>query len=146
MINYIILCILGAAMIMSIISALAEMIFRRNSSAGRFFRFFRIRLREVSPMNFCVVSVLLLIWGLIFNDDFPGIWSAILMLFIILFTLRTEDIIDLTKRRKKAKKLTLLPRTKLAPAPSGKPALLRELPELTPMKSSEDENTEEKDG
>lgn len=146
MINYIILCILGAAMIMSIISALAEMLFRRNSSAGRFFRFFRIRLREVSPMNFCVVSVLLLILGLIFNDDFPGIWSAILMLFIILFTLRTEDIIDLTKRRKKAKKLTLLPRTKLAPAPSGKPALLRELPELTHMKSSEDENTEEKDG
>lgn len=131
---------------MSIISALAEMLFRRNSSAGRFFRFFRIRLREVSPMNFCVVSVLLLILGLIFNDDFPGIWSAILMLFIILFTLRTEDIIDLTKRRKKAKKLTLLPRTKLAPAPSGKPALLRELPELTHMKSSEDENTEEKDG
>lgn len=146
MINYIILCILGAAMIMSIISALAEMLFRRNSSAGRFFRFFRIRLREVSPMNFCVVSVLLLIWGLIFNDDFPGIWSAILMLFIILFTLRTEDIIGLTKRRKKAKKLTLLPRTKLAPAPAGKPALLRELPELTPIKSSEDENIEEKDG
>ena len=97
-------------------------------------------------MNFCVTAVLLLFWGLVFKDDFPGIFAAILMLFIIMFVLRTEDIIDLTKRRKKAGKLALVPMAKSAPLIKDSRAPLRELPELEPMKSDEDDNNEEKDG
>ncbi len=146
MINYIILGILGLAVAISIISAFAELVCRRNSPAGRFFRFFRIRLREISPMNFCVTAVLLLFWGLVFKDDFPGIFAAILMLFIIMFVLRTEDIIDLTKRRKKAGKLALVPMAKSAPLIKDSRTPLRELPELEPMKSDEDDNNDEQDG
>ncbi|NLT08953.1 MAG: hypothetical protein GXY08_05560 [Ruminococcus sp.] len=146
MINYIILGILALAVVMSIISVFAELICKRNSPVGRFFRFFRIRLREISPMNFCVVSILLLFWGLVFNDDFTGIFAAILMLFIIMFVLRTEDVIDLTKRRKKAKKLALVPMAKAAPLIKDSATLLKELPEMEPMKSDEDDNNEEKDG
>ncbi|HRR77377.1 MAG: hypothetical protein IJK31_11215 [Ruminococcus sp.] len=146
MINYIILGILALAVVMSIISFFAELICKRNSPAGKFFRFFRIRLREIAPMNFCVVSILLLFWGLVFSDDFTGIFAAIIMLFIIMFVLRTEDVIDLTKRRKKAKELALVPMAKAAPLMKDNAPLLKELPEMEPMKSDEDEDNEEKDG
>ena len=140
-VNYAILGLLCAAVALSVVTAIAELVCKRNSPAGKFFRFFRIRLREISPFNFVVTSLILLFWGLVFNDDFQGIWAAILCLFIILFALRTPDVIDLTKRRKKARKLGLSPLAKPAPA-NGAP-LLKELKELEPLASDEEEETNE---
>lgn len=74
---------------------------------------------------------------------FEGIWTAIVMLFTMLFVLHTEDILDFTKRRKKAKLKKLLPPAKLAALCEMKAKEADILPELTPMKSSEPENSGE---
>ncbi|MBQ3948660.1 MAG: hypothetical protein K6G20_12010 [Ruminococcus sp.] len=145
MINYIILSILGLGIIASIVTVFAEMICERNSKAGKFFRYFRIRLREISPVNFCVTSVLLIFWGLIFNDDGMGILAAILMLFIMLFILHAEDVIDLTKRRKKAKKAVPLELSAMTPVIEKLTAVAKELPELSPLKTPDDENNEKEE-
>lgn len=144
MINYVILILLAAAMILSIITVAAEPIFKRNSGIGRFFREIRIRLREISLASFCVTSVLLLLWGVIVHDMiFEGIWTAIVMLFTIMFVLHTEDILDLTKRRKKAKLKKLLPLAKPAALCEKEAKEAEILPELTPTNPSEYENSGE---
>lgn len=144
MINSVILILIAAAMILSIITAAAEPIFKRNSGTGRFFRAIRIRLREISLTSFCVTSILLLLWGVIVHDMvFEGIWTAIVMLFTILFVLHTEDILDFIKRRKKAKLKKLLSPAKLAALCEMKAKEADSLPELTPMKSFEPENSGE---
>ncbi|MBQ8349102.1 MAG: hypothetical protein IJY19_05565 [Ruminococcus sp.] len=144
MINSVILILIAAAMILSIITAAAEPFLKRNSGTGRFFRAIRIRLREISLTSFCVTSILLLLWGVIVHDMvFEGIWTAIVMLFTMLFVLHTEDILDFTKRRKKAKLKKLLPPAKLAALCEMKAKEADILPELTPMKSSEPENSGE---
>lgn len=144
MINSVILILLAAAMILSIITAAAEPIFKRNSGIGRFFREIRIRLREISLTSFCVTSTLLLLWGVIVHDMvFEGIWTAIVMLFTMLFVLHTEDILDLTKRRKKAKLKKLLPLAKTAAFCENEAKEAEILSELTPMNPSEYENSGE---
>ncbi|MCM1006741.1 MAG: hypothetical protein NC485_02240 [Ruminococcus flavefaciens] len=144
MINYVILILLAAAMILSIITVAAEPIFKRNSGIGCFFREIRIRLREISLTSFCVTSVLLLLWGVIVHDMiFEGIWTAIVMLFTIMFVLHTEDILDLTKRRKKAKLKKLLPLAKPAALCEKEAKEAEILPELTPTNPSEYENSGE---
>lgn len=144
MINSVILILLAAAMILSIITAAAEPFLKRNSGIGSFFRAIRIRLREISLTSFCVTSILLLLWGVIVHDMvFEGIWTAILMLFTILFVLHTEDILDLTKRRKKAKLKNLLPLAKPAVLCEKEAKETEILPELTPMNQSEHDNSGE---
>ncbi len=144
MINSVILILLAAAMILSIITVTAEPIFKRTSGIGRFFREIRIRLREISLTSFCVTSTLLLLWGVIVHDMiFEGIWTAIVMLFTMLFVLHTEDILDLTKRRKKAKFKKLLPLAKTAAFCENEAKEAEILSELTPMNPSEYENSGE---
>ncbi len=142
MINYIILSLILAAMFLSIVSAAAEIIFRRNSKIGKFFRYFRIRLRELSPFNFCVTAVLLLLWGLIFNDDSSGIFAAVLALFIILFTLHTEDFINLAKHRKKAALCNFSAASKPAAVMTTETPVVKELPLLPAAETTDEKNTD----
>lgn len=74
---------------------------------------------------------------------FEGIWTAIVMLFTMLFVLHTEDILDLTKRRKKAKLKKLLPLAKTAAFCENEAKEAEILSELTPMNPSEYENSGE---
>lgn len=56
-------------------------------------------------MRFCVTSLLLLFWGLVSGDDnFYGIWQAILLMLGMNIILRTDDIFSFIKRRKKARR------------------------------------------
>lgn len=142
MINSVILIILAATAILSIITAVTEPFLKRNSGSGRFFRAIRIRLREISLTSFCVTAVLLLLWGVIVHDmTFEGIWAAIAMLFAILLILHTDDIFDFTKRRKNAGLKKLLPLAKTTRFCEKETKFAEILPELTPMKLSESENT-----
>lgn len=74
---------------------------------------------------------------------FEGIWTAIVMLFTILFVLHTEDILDLTKRRKKAKLKKLLPLAKPTAFCEREVKEAEILSELTQMNPSEYENSGE---
>ena len=114
MVNIIILVILLFLLLLSIITVIAEATTKRNSKCGRFFREIRIRLRGISRTSFCVTSILLIFWGLIVKDqNFSGIWAAILTLFAMLFLLHPQDVINLKKLRKKAAlKKPLLPLAK----------------------------------
>lgn len=145
MINSFILILLAAAMILSIITVAAEPFFKRNSGTGRFFRAIRIRLREISLTGFCVTSILLLLWGVMVHDMvFEGIWTAIIMLFTMLFVLHTEDILDLTRRRKKAKLKNLISFAKPTALCEKETREAEILSELTPMNPLERENSGEK--
>lgn len=105
MLNFIILALLWAALGVSVICTAAEMICRRNSGIYRFFRTIWIRLRELSLMRVCVTSLLLLFWGLASGDDnFYGIWQAILLMLTMNIILRPDDIFSFRKRRKKARR------------------------------------------
>ncbi len=110
MINYFIIALLWITIVLSAVSAIAEMLCRRNSKPYRFFRTIWIRLRELSPLRFSVTSILLLFWGLVSGDDnFYGIWMAIAMMFTALVILYAEDLFTFRKKRKKASKKTSLP-------------------------------------
>lgn len=139
MLNFIILALLWAALGMSIICTAAEMICRKNSGIYRFFRAIWIRLRELSLMNVCVTSLLLLFWGLASGDDnFYGIWQAILLMFAMNILLRPDDIFLFRKRRKKARRTgKLCPMTNILTDPMPEAPLAAESPALVPM-SSED--------
>lgn len=145
MVNTVILILIAAALISSVVTAVAEPFLKRNSASGRFFRAIRIRLREISLTGFCVTAILLILWGLIVHDTFfEGIWAAILMLFVILLILHPEDIFDFTKRRKKARLKNPLPLAKSAKLCETETKLAGILPELTPMKIPEsDDNADD---
>ena len=143
MFNLMILGFVSFLTFLSLVTVIAEPLTRRNSPAGRFFRAIRIRLREQSRTSFCVISLILLLWGLVIRDsNFTGIWIFIGLLFLMLLILHTSDIIDLTRRRKKAKKLAVLPLSRLA-GETGSVPLAKELPELAPIAPAEPESPEE---
>lgn len=135
MINYILIYALAAALVVSMITVIAELFTKRNSPVGRIFRAIRIRLREISRTSFCVTAILLLFWGLVCGDpEKETILCAVILVFAILLVLHPEDIINLKKRRKKA---TLLPLAKLTPLTAGKTKILSE---MTPMSPAEEKN------
>lgn len=144
MFSIIILAALTAVLITAIITVAAEPLTERNSPCGRFFRAIRIRLREISRTSFCVITILLLLFGLIIGvSDFTDIWIAVLILFALLFVLHPNDILDLKKRRKKAKLkklMPMLPKSAVKCKPAGIARELPELPELTPICSDTEAN------
>lgn len=115
MFNYGIIFLLTAALVIALITVIAEMTTERNSSAGRFFRAIRIRMRELSGFSFIVTSSVLLIFGLAVGDDcFRGIWAAIALLLLILIVLHPKEVLYFPKKRHKATMLGKLPMTPLA--------------------------------
>lgn len=115
MFNYGIIFLLTAALVIALITFIAEMTTERNSSAGRFFRAIRIRMRELSGFSFIVTSSVLLIFGLAVGDDcFRGIWAAIALLLLILIVLHPKEVLYFPKKRHKATMLGKLPMTPLA--------------------------------
>jgi len=103
--NYLILAILGAGVVLAPVSVIAEAVFRRNSKSNKFFRAIWLFLRELDLLRFGVTSLLLLFWGLVIGDDnFYGIWMAIFMMLAILVVVHAEDFFTFKKRRKKAAK------------------------------------------
>ncbi len=131
MINMIILYVLLFFLVLSLLTVIAEMLTKRNTASGRFFRCIRIRLRELSLTAVCAASAILLIWGLIIGDDnFSGIWIAILILLTMLFVLHPEAVLNVRKRRKKAVKKQLAGTVRELPA-AKEASLLKELPAPT---------------
>ncbi len=145
MINYIIIYALIAALIVSMITVLAELVTKRNSAAGKFFRAIRIRLREISRTSFCATALILLFWSLVSGDVEKGtVLAAILIIFATLFVLHPTDILVLIKRRKKAQKKKLLPLTPVLSTNVGEVPEAKLLPELTPAAAdAEDKETEQ---
>ena len=112
MINYIILGLLCAVLILSIITVMTEFFIGKNTGAGRFFRAIRIRLREKSRTSFCVTAIVLLIFGLAAGDDRKLMLLAALgIMLVTLIVLHPEDFLSIFRTRRKAKKKTLLPLT-----------------------------------
>lgn len=136
MVNYIILMLLILIFMISMISVIAEPFTNRNSGIGSCFRAVRIRLREFSRTAFCVISIVLIIFGLVVHDtNFAGIFLAIFTMFAALFVLHPGDIIHLYNTRKKANRKKLLPRSVLASTDKN---LAKEMPELIPLEPVED--------
>lgn len=107
MLNYLILAVLGAGVVLAPVSVIAEAVFRRNSKPSRFFRAIWLFLRELDSLRFGVTSLLLLFWGLVIGDDnFYGIWMAIAMMLAILVVVHAEDFFTFKNRRKKAARKT----------------------------------------
>lgn len=117
--------------------SVSELFCKRNSKAGRFIRFFLIRLREHSLTRFFVLSILLIFWGLVVcHLDPVGIWTIILLLFTLLLTVHPEVFLTFRKHRKKAEKKNRAVRiTKKAPetADSKETSVLPELTPITPQ-------------
>lgn len=138
MLNIIILYALTIILAASVILSIAELFCARNSSAGRFVRFFLIRLREHSMTRFFVISILALFWGLIVHDTcFDGIWTMILLLFALLIITHPENFFFIGKRRKKAKEKKRAPRLMQR---SAEAALAKEasvLTELVPVSADD---------
>lgn len=135
MINYFIIVLLWIIILLSAVSAIAEMIFRRNSKPYKFFRSIWIRLREFSPFNFTVTVLLLLFWGLVSGDNnFYGIWMAAAMMLTVVVILYAQNLFTFRKKRKKASKTAKLPFTARKKASIAKEAsLANKTPVLTPM-------------
>ena len=105
MINYIILGLLCAVLILSIITVLTEFFIGKNTGAGRFFRAIRIRLREKSRTSFCVTAIVLLIFGLAAGDDRKLMLLAALgIMLVTLMVLHPEDFLSIFRHRSKAGK------------------------------------------
>lgn len=135
MINYFIIVLLWIIILLSAVSAIAEMIFRRNSKPYKFFRSIWIRLREFSPFNFTVTVLLLLFWGLVSGDDnFYGIWMAAAMMLTVVVILYAQNLFTFRKKRKKASKMakpSFIVRKKASIAKEA--SLANKTPVLTPM-------------
>lgn len=135
MFNYAILILLCIYFALSVLTVFAEFIGRRWTTPGLLIRSVRIRLRETSPLFVCSTAVILLIYGLAIGDDcLIGMLCAIGLLLASLLVLVPEDVFDLRKRRKKAKKRT--PVRELAECAAAKE--LPGLPELTPIAINDD--------
>lgn len=136
MFNIFVLYGLAAINIAAVILSVSELFCKRNSSSGRFVRFFLIRLREHSLTRFFVISILTLFWGLVVHDlGFVGIWTMILLLFSLLLTVHPEVFFTFRKHRNKARKKKRANRiTDMVPEASpAKEASV--LPELVPVTS-----------
>lgn len=138
MLNIIILYALTVVLAAATLLSAAELFCKRNTKAGRFVRFFLIRLREYSATRFFVVSILALFWGFIVHDTyFGGIMTMVLLLLSLLITLHPEDFFSLAKRRKKCEKKTILavPAKKSAETVLAKEATV--LTEIVPVSADD---------
>ncbi len=143
MFNYAILSLASLFFLVSLITVIAEPLTGRNTAPGRFFRFFRIRCRDFSLMNLCVIAPVLLIWGLAVGDNnFRLLWAFIGILLLTLIILHAQAVFFRRRKRKKAGKLTLAPLTPILPETDK---LLKELPVLE-TNSSDSDATEEQKG
>jgi len=145
MFNYAILSLASLFFLVSLITVIAEPLTGRNTAPGRFFRFFRIRCRDFSLMNFCVIAPVLLILGLAVGDDnFRFLWTFIGILLLTLIILHAQAVFCRKRKRKKAGKLTLAPLTPILPETNSSPKLLKELPVLETTSSDSDATEEQK--
>lgn len=116
MVNYVILGLASLFFLVSLITVIAEPLTGRNTAPGRFFRWFRIRCRDFSLMNFCVTAPLLLLWGLAVGDDsFRFIWLFIGILLLTLIVLHAEAVFLPVQEAQKSSK------ARSAAADSGAP-------------------------
>ena len=69
MLNYIILVLLTAVLILSAVTVIAEPIFAGYKGVGRILREIRIRLRAISWTSFCVWAGVIVIFALAVGDD-----------------------------------------------------------------------------
>jgi len=145
MFNYAILSLASLFFLVSLITVIAEPLTGRNTAPGRFFRFFRIRCRDFSLMNFCVIAPVLLILGLAVGDDnFRFLWTFIGILLLTLIILHEQAVFCRRRKRKKAGKLILAPLTPILPETDSSLKLLKELPELETTSSDSDATEEQK--
>ena len=138
MINYIILGLLCAVLILSIITVVTEFFIGKNTGAGRFFRAIRIRLREKSRTSFCVSAIVILIFALAAGDDeMRIILAALAVMLLTLIVLHPEDFLSIFRHRRKAGKKKRLGLT---------PKLAGEVPEARLAKVLEPIETENEKG
>ena len=71
MLNYIILVLLTAVLILSAVTVIAEPIFAGYKGVGRVLREIRIRLRAISRTSFCIWAGVIVIFALAVGDDEP---------------------------------------------------------------------------
>ncbi len=132
MINYIILGILAAILLVSIITVITEYFVPKNSGAGRLLRAVRIRLREKSRTSFCVAAIVLLIFGLVTHDNFPKLFLAMGIMLLTLIILHPEDFLGIFRHRRKAAKKK---RLELTPKLAGNVPAARLAKELEPIEA-----------
>lgn len=144
MLNYLILAVLGAGVVIAPVSVIAEAAFRRNSKPYRFFRAAWLFFREFDSLRFGVTSILLFFWGLVSGDDnFYGIWLAIVMMLTILVVVHADDFFTFKKHRKKAtRKTNILSRTELLPLSKEAP-ISEEAEVLVPINAGNEQISSE---
>ncbi|MCR5599264.1 MAG: hypothetical protein K6G33_00760 [Ruminococcus sp.] len=130
MINYIIFGAIVMICFASIITVAAEPFVQRNTKADRVLRAVRIRLREISLTGFCVTAAVLLIFGLVFDENMGDIFVALGVLLLTLIVLHPEDFISMFRTRRKAKKAA---RLGLTPKLAGEVPLTKLAKELEPI-------------
>lgn len=130
MLNYIIFGVLAAICFASIITVVAEPFFLINSDTGRILREVRIRLRERSRSSFCVTAGVLLVFGLVFDENMRDIFAALGVILLTLVVLHPEDFIAMFRTRRKAKKVA---RLELTPMLAGRAAPAKLAKELEPI-------------
>jgi hypothetical protein len=112
MINYIILGLISAVLVLSVITVAAEYFVPKNTGAGRLLRGVRIRLREKSFTGLCVfaavVFIIALVWG---DDEKPKLFAGLGIMLLSLIILHPWGLLSLFRQRKKAKKSKRLPLT-----------------------------------
>lgn len=103
MFNYIILAILGVVFLLGIILTVTENFIQKNSASGRFLRKIRIVLREKSFTSFCLITSVLLIFGLIIGEtNWLMLFAAIGILFATLIVALPHEFFGIRRSRKKA--------------------------------------------
>ena len=132
MINYIILGILAAILLVSVITVITEYFIPKNSDAGRLFRAVRIRLREKSRTSFCVTAIVLLIFGLVVHDNFKMLFAAMGIMLLTLIVLHPGDFLSIFRHRRKASKKK---RLELTPKLAGNVPMAKLAKELEPIET-----------
>ena len=121
MLNYIILVLLTAVLILSAVTVIAEPIFAGYKGVGRVLREIRIRLRAISRTSFCIWAGVIVIFALAVGDDEPlKVLAALLIMLLTLFILHPEDFLSIFFHRKKSKKLTPINETLCGKLPEAK--------------------------
>ncbi|MBR1824134.1 MAG: hypothetical protein IJ779_07870 [Ruminococcus sp.] len=133
MISYIIIGITLVMLAAAVLTVVPERALPRNSGIGKAFRFVRIRLREMSRTSFCVVSMILLAFGLIAHIGMKMLLIAIGIMLLTLIILHPEDFIAMFRTRKRAVRKKDIPRTGKRMLNKGRTPEAARLTELTPL-------------
>ncbi len=130
MLIFIILGILAAVFAVSVIAVITEYLMPKNTGFGRVLRAVRIRLREFSFTSFCVISAVLLVFGLAAHYSFVWLSAAIGIMLLTLAVLHPEDFTSIFRQRKSARKKTHLGLTPLLAAETPLAKISEELPPI----------------